>query len=411
MRSSFALACSFLLALSACSTREPTSSNQARVRNQPPAACTPDDFAACPAIDPAPCPDGQEPVIDYSSDCCPHFSCQPQCTAEVPCPMGPAPTCPPGSELVITTATDCCPAYRCAPKADCTSTDPGACPLAMPWCGDGIEPQIVGYTDGCCPIYQCPCDLAADGTRSDPTLCGCTFPSCPEGQQLQCRGDNICGYPCECVPADANCQSDADCGPDRRCDLSYCLPSPGCDPADPSTGCDASCYGICVGQVQNGCRADSECPSGQHCELQCMGWGCVPSTGDDGPTEPCTCPEGDWTCTCSPDGSCGGQQCDGWCVPDQNYFCDEPPPPDACPPIDCVDPGATPVVVGTDPATCCPLVECQQSCIPKGIPCAMADCADAVQVGTDENCCPVFCCPGVDGSCPTPAPVPEPRPL
>ena len=27
------------------------------------------------------CPNGQEPVIDYSSDCCPHFTCQPLCSS------------------------------------------------------------------------------------------------------------------------------------------------------------------------------------------------------------------------------------------------------------------------------------------------------------------------------------------
>jgi hypothetical protein len=404
MRSLLALGCSLVLVLSACSTRETTNSNQARVRNQPPAQCTEADFAACPALVVASCPDGQEPVIDYSSDCCPHFSCQTECTAAVPCPLSPAPVCPPGTTLVITTATDCCPAYRCEPGVNCEAADPAACPLAMPWCGDGIEPQIVGTTDGCCPIFQCPCDYADGGVRSDPTTCGCTYPACAPGEQLECLGGNICGYPCVCRPAAANCQSDADCGPDLKCDLSYCLPSPGCDPTDPNGVCDASCYGICVGYVQNGCRADSECPMGQRCDVQCMGWGCAPASPDGGGGG-CTCPAGDWTCTCQPDGSCSGQQCAGMCVPVSQ--CDGTVHPTDCRPIDCVDPNTTPIQVGFDPTTCCPIWDCQQACVPKGVPCAMPDCPNPVTIGIDQNCCPTFCCPDASGSCPTP----EPRPL
>ena len=46
-----------------------------------PALCTADQVKACPAVNVTRCPDGQEPVIDYSADCCPHFTCQPLCQA------------------------------------------------------------------------------------------------------------------------------------------------------------------------------------------------------------------------------------------------------------------------------------------------------------------------------------------
>ena len=36
---------------------------------------------ACPAVQVTRCPAGQEPVIDYSSDCCAHFTCQPLCSS------------------------------------------------------------------------------------------------------------------------------------------------------------------------------------------------------------------------------------------------------------------------------------------------------------------------------------------
>ena len=400
MRSFLALSCSLVLVLSACGTRETTNSNQARVRNQAPANCGDADFQACPEIAFERCADGQEPVIDYSSDCCPHFTCQPLCVPEGPCPLGPAPVCPPGSKLVITTATDCCPAYRCEPSVDCDNTDPVPCPLAMPWCGEGVEPIIVGNTDGCCPIFQCPCDVpvANGGTledgapRSDPTLCGCTFPACAPGEQLECLGENICGYPCVCTPAPANCQSDFDCGPDMKCDLSYCLGNPGCLPDEP---CTADCWGICVGFVQNGCSADNECPMGQRCEMQCMGWGCVPGSPDDSGGERCGCFDGDWTCTCQPDGSCSGQQCEGWCVPAT-----------VCDPATCAAPRCPDAIeVGIDECGC-PIFECG-ACQPSDIPCAIPDCVDPVPVGIDANCCPIFCCPDGSGGCPTP----EPRPL
>ena len=53
---------------------------QARLRNDLPATCTMESRSACPAIDIQACPPGQEPVIDYSADCCGHFTCQPLCS-------------------------------------------------------------------------------------------------------------------------------------------------------------------------------------------------------------------------------------------------------------------------------------------------------------------------------------------
>jgi hypothetical protein len=405
--------------LSACGTRETTGNTQARVRNQPPAQCSEADFQACPEIAFVGCEDGQEPVIDYSSDCCPHYSCQPACVPEAPCPMGPAPVCPAGSTLVITTASDCCPAYRCESSVNCETTDPVPCPASMPWCGEGIEPIIVGYTDGCCPIFQCPCDVpvANGGTRedgsptSDPGLCGCTIPACAAGEQLQCWGAGVCGYPCECVPLRAECVTDADCpqydcppdmdcGVQMKCDTSMCLPPPGCDPAT-GENCVEVCGGICVGNTTVGCRADAECPMGQRCEMICAGWAC----GND-PTYPgCECPPDLSSCRCDENGNCWGEECSGQCVP--SWVCEEPADPTFCPPVDCVDPNSSPVQVGVDPATCCPILECQPACQPRGVPCAVPECANPIAIGIDENCCPIFCCSDASGSCPTP----EPRPL
>jgi hypothetical protein len=413
-----------MLFLVACGGREPVNQQQARVRNQPPATCTQDDFNRCAPLAIVACAAGEEPVIDYSSDCCGHFSCQRACAPEAACPGWPAPSCPPGTTLDILTANDCCPAYRCNPTTQCDSTN-AACPLAYPYCGDGVQPIIVGNTDSCCPIYQCPCayDVADGGVvlpgdpppvdggpapvpapAPDPTYCGCTYPVCAPGEQLECRGANICGYPCECVALTANCMSDAECGPNMKCDTSRCLPPVGCDPSS-GQACPAVCGGVCVGYVQDGCKADSECPSGQRCQLECMGWGCVPGQTPDGGTgSGCACPAGDFTCTCAPDGSCSGQSCTGWCMP--LSVCDAPLPPAACPPPPPM-PCDAPTVVGTDPTTCCPIYECTQ-CIPQGVPtgtpvlCPVGGCYCGVQVGTDANCCPVIACPDVTP--PTPCP-------
>ena len=150
---------------------------EARLRNNLPAACTAEQAEACPAVERHAVPAGQEPVIDYSADCCAHFTCQPLCSAaqQRTCPMTPAPICPAGTKLWIGTAIeDCCPAYRCEP--DGTTCDPAtemcgcdatnvACTLALPYCGPNVQPIVVGQTADCCPIYQCPCDKAVDADR------------------------------------------------------------------------------------------------------------------------------------------------------------------------------------------------------------------------------------------------------
>lgn len=384
-----------VLFAAACSGGTESGDKTARVRNEPPAACSSADFAECPALEILPCDGDSEPVIDYSSDCCPHFSCQPVCVAAEPCEVGPAPTCPAGTTLWIGTAIeDCCPAYRCEPDAGCDSTDPVACPASMPWCGDGVEPIYVGTSADCCPIYQCPCEVRADGS-TDPS-CGCTYPSCGPGEQLICLGDNICGYPCECQPAVGQCQTDEECDTGQICDTSSCLPDPGCDPAT-GMDCTTVCWGVCKGYVVDGCDSDIACPSGQHCELLCMGWGCVPPAGG-GSTDECTCPPDDWNCVCNPDGSCSSETCTGQCVPDPVDCTAVPPGTCPMPMMPCDDPAE----VGIDPATCCPIWECP-SCTPVGAPCFLPDCEGAIPVGTDPWCCPIYCCPGPDGACVTPA--------
>ena len=64
----FLSATGVVLAVGGCST---DGSNidpnvEARLRNNLPAACTAEQIKACPAVNVTPCPNGQEPVIDYS---------------------------------------------------------------------------------------------------------------------------------------------------------------------------------------------------------------------------------------------------------------------------------------------------------------------------------------------------------
>ena len=342
--------------LAACaSPNNTTGSQQARLRNSMPVSCTTDQQKACPVPEIVACPDDQEPVLDYSSDCCVHFSCQPRCQSAVACPMTPAPLCPKDTKLWIGTALeDCCPAYRCLPTCDSASgacCDPTtvACNDVMPYCGPGIDPVVVeGHTADCCPIYQCPCDTTSDA-GSVPS-CGCTYPNCKAGEQLVCTGANICGYPCTCEPAPGTCTS------------------------------------------------KSDCPSGQKCEIVCTASGCTAGNADGGT---CACPATDPTCTCDSTGNCTGP-CVGHCVPE----CDPSNPPTVCPlaVIACPN-NVEPVLAGTDPTTCCPIYECPV-CTPTSsstpVVCPMVRCACSKQTGIDpKTCCPTYECgsTNTDGSC------------
>jgi hypothetical protein len=302
-------------ALGACNT-DPTPLDpnvEARLRNNLPAACTAEQIRACPAVDVIRCPGGQEPVIDYSSDCCAHFTCQPLCSSaqQRTCSMTPAPTCPARTKLWIGTAIeDCCPAYRCEPdgttcdpmrgeKCGCDATNV-ACTLALPYCGPNVQPIVVGQTADCCPIYQCPCvtpvdPMTGDGTPPpDARFCGCTTPNCKAGEQVICEGKDACMGPCRCEPARGVCKDDSSCGPDQKCDLSACRLPPMTTPAaDPSRAlCDVAKCGPQLG-LPNGM-----CPDGSI----------------SGPTG---------RCLLNADGSCGWEikecpptGCYGICVPD-----------------------------------------------------------------------------------------------
>jgi len=196
----FLTAAGAMFALSACdsgsSTLDPNV--EARLRNDLPAVCTAEKIMACPAVEVTRCPGGQEPVIDYSSDCCAHFTCQPLCSSpnQRTCPMTPAPACPARTKLWIGTAIeDCCPAYRCEPDGTTCDATNVACTLALPYCGPNIQPIVVGQSADCCPIYQCPCPTAmtaqpGDGTPppTDTGFCGCTTPNCKAGEALVCDG-------------------------------------------------------------------------------------------------------------------------------------------------------------------------------------------------------------------------------
>jgi hypothetical protein len=357
---------------------------QARLRNNLPIACTADQIQACPAVEVARCPAGQEPVIDYSSDCCAHFTCQPLCSSaqQRTCPMTPAPACPPRTKLWIGTAIeDCCPAYRCEPdttmcdpareKCGCDATN-AACILSLPYCGPGVAPIIVGQSDQCCPIYQCPC-LMPDPVAGTPPpsaadlrYCGCTRPSCEAGYELVCEGKDACGGPCTCQPARGICKDDSNCAPDQKCDLTACRLPPMPVATDPSRAvCDAArcgpalgmpnricadgttagptgrclanadgtcgwevidcppepgCYGICVPNApQDGCQVDGDCGTGERCNVQCREWACVPGgtgTGTPTTTDPAT---GTMTSTTAP--ACACDLADNSCSCDASGAC------------------------------------------------------------------------------------------
>ncbi|HXU03726.1 MAG TPA: hypothetical protein VN903_22325 [Polyangia bacterium] len=463
-------------ALAACST---DTSNldpnvAARLRNNLPSACTAETIAACPALEVAQCPNGQEPVIDYSADCCPHFTCQPLCQTPQArtCPMTPAPVCPAHTKLWIGTAVeDCCPAYRCEPdgtmcdpangeKCGCDATNV-ACTLALPYCGPNVQPIVVGETADCCPIYQCPCAVVVDATTGMTTNgpnCGCTTPNCKMGEEVVCDKKDVCGGPCTCQPARGVCKADTDCAADARCDLTNCrLPpvaaapnAPTCDPtkcgpqlglptimctdgsvggstgrcllnADGSCGweirpCPTDCYGICVPNIQRGCKADTDCPTGQQCNIACTGWGCSaggtptttdPSTGMTVPPDAtCGCTAADPSCMCDATGNCKGQICEGTCAP-KPPTCD-PKNPVACPTFAPVCPnGVTPIPNGVDPMTCCqtytcPVCAAATTSTGAASVCPAIRCACAKVIATDPaTCCPKYECGAVnaDGTC------------
>jgi len=156
----------------------------------------------------------------------------------------------------------------------------------------------------------------------------------------------------------------------------------------------ADCYGICAPNIASGCKVDTECPSGQKCEVTCSGWACKTASTD--PTA-CSCPASDRSCTCdATTGQCSGQSCDGKCVP-ATPVCNAPV---ACPaniPA-CAD-GSKPVSTGTDPTSCCPIYQCP-SCSqtdPTTTACPVPGCICGKVTGTDPTtCCPTYECGKVD---------------
>jgi hypothetical protein len=371
-----------LLVVAGCGSSVNPDDVLARLRNSPPPTCTADKQAACPAVNVTSCPPGQEPVIDYSADCCQHFTCQPLCSAASSrtCPMTPAPICPAGTKVWIGTAIeDCCPAYRCQPdgstcdpmkeKCGCDATNV-ACTLALPYCGPNVMPTVVGQTADCCPIYQCPCDKLMDPMASTPPedigRCGCTYPNCQAGEEIVCAGQDNCMGPCVCRPARGICKDDSSCAAGEKCDVSACrLPPmtapayPECDPlkcgpkpalpvgmcpdgsgiSGPTGRCllDAAgtcsweirecpapgCYGICVPNVpQTGCQANSDCPMGQLCDVACREWSCAPGgVGSGTPTTTTTDPATGMLVPPLPPGMCACDGNDTSCVCDGSGAC------------------------------------------------------------------------------------------
>jgi len=384
------------------------------------------------------------------------------------CTKTPAPACPAGSKLWIGTAVeDCCPAYRCEP--DGTGCNPAtgakcgcdamstACTLALPYCGQGVEPIVVGQTGDCCPVYQCPCGTppphgttTAAGTpaAADAKLCGCTFPNCKAGEEVVCYGKDSCGGPCVCAPAHGICSSDTQCAADERCDQSQCRLPPiparstaaeceraACGPelglpnlicADGTIGgptgrcllnkdgtcgweyfdCPTvGCYGICVPNIKSGCKVDSDCPAGQACSISCEGWGCsstpVTTPGGTGSSDPGTSGGNTGSTPGKPIAACTCPAGDPSCkCPDAG---DGTPPPDAA----CACPASDPSCK-CDPMTgVCSGQTCTGQCIakptrcdpksPVACPLSFPVCDNGAQPVTDGvdpiSCCPIYRCP------------------
>jgi hypothetical protein len=382
----FALAA--LLLAAACGSHETVETKIARLRNEMPASCTAAKQAQCaPQPKEAACPDGREPVIDYSADCCAHLTCQPICQPEGPCPVGPAPICPAGSTLSILTASDCCPAYRCDANGGggetCDAT--GVCPVGQHCEMTCAVECSAGLADKECGQAQC-----AGICVGDTPTCQ-NNGECAPGEQCiiapcMCAPNSECP-PCApegfCVPIQPTCRSNADCAAGEECLLA--CESGGCAPSDPTISwrpddCVSSdpveCVGVCVAAYP-GCQTDADCPFGQ-CVLACAKGLCDPSSPDDCNTQPecfgqcmdvppypvcetnADCPDG-MICPISPDcstgsecdsqGNCKESACIAQCVP----ACNERP--DACPmpePMPCPYPGAV-LVTGAD---CCPVWQC-----------------------------------------------------
>ena len=204
---------------------------------RPPPACTAEQMQA-PArrshVDPV--PRGQEPVIDYSADCCAHFTCQPLSARRPVAHLSDdaGAICPAGTKLWIGTAIeDCCPGLplparrhrpairrrRCAAATRPTPRARWRCRIAdRTSCRSSS-----GRRADCCPIYQCPCDEADRrrwrarhaAARRPRALCGCTYPNCQAGEELVCAGQDNCMGPCACRPARGICKDDSSAPPAR----------------------------------------------------------------------------------------------------------------------------------------------------------------------------------------------------
>ncbi|HEY3451835.1 MAG TPA: hypothetical protein VGK67_36090 [Myxococcales bacterium] len=365
------------------------------------------------------CKPGEEMVCKGANVCgypCECFPAHGMCTADFDCSADAR--CDLSSCLLPPTyPVDAGPA-QCAPEK-C-----GPMPM-MPnvLCGDGK--LMAGPTgrclvnpDGSCgwEIARCPVPMDCPVEKCGPAL-GMPSQLCPDGKNsagptgrcLLVEAEGRCVWeiaqcpppacdPTECGPElmmpNLLCQDGkALAGPSGRC-LRHADGKCGWEILEcpPTTGC----FGVCVPNVQKGCKADMECPTGQRCELSCMGWGCA---GTPDGTTACACDLNDPSCYCDPTtGSCKGQTCEGRCVP-VGPVCDKVDPA-ACPAIAPVcDNGAQPVAVGNDPVSCCPIFECPKCASGQPVACPMPaiDCACVISKDIDPTtCCPVYQCGKLD---------------
>lgn len=248
--------------------------------------------------------DGKDCVLESGCSCSPdceaffasYEECAAACFGQIPCESDA--DCPKGQICVWSGG---CPPCDCAPgDNDCM------CPMCVPpahgWCqpascssaadcDDGNECTVDRCVGGVCDHEYllgcgwCKYDKDGDGYYDfcNPGDCDDNNPNVYPGAKELCDGidndcdglvDEDCGY----IP----CKSDADCGPNMKCDKTECLSC--C--LDPSQPCIALCCGKCV-PIEKACQSDLDCPTGQYCELRFDPAGSL--TGKCAPLPPGAC--------------------------------------------------------------------------------------------------------------------------
>lgn len=328
-----------------------------------------------------------------------------------------------GADEVLECADDAdCPDGMICAIADCKPCPDGAeCPACEPM-GECYE---VYTPEGCETDADCPDDM-----ECVPMPCACACMACEEGEECEPCECPDCPDDGECMPkyddppdgwyAD-ECESDADCPAEFKCEeIGYgscggatpaCPPCTcmACDPDDEECDpedcecppceeefvepeCTEEIVKVCM-FVPEECEADADCADGFECVAQevCYGMGtscacpeivCACETCPDGEEcEPCECPEVP-PCDCD-DEEEYVEECEtlgAYCVP-QQITCEDD---EGCPegwecldfPDDCV----------------CPMCDCAVPPCPEGEECPEPDCdcgpCECEEGGGESYCVP-----------------------